>query len=83
MLPYKIAGALYFTINLYVELDIRYLASLDIRSDIGYPAFRLARYLAGRISSQISIRCIPSKNNGGQKLKDYKCVHLVIIKKLF
>jgi hypothetical protein len=64
--PYKIVGVLYFPINLYVEPDIRpairYPASPDIQPDIRYLVFRLAGYPAGRISGQISIRCIPNKN---------------------
>jgi hypothetical protein len=45
-----------FTINLYVEPDIW--------QDIWYryPAFRLPGYLAGRMSGQISIWCIPNNN---------------------
>jgi hypothetical protein len=63
-LAFLVVVTLYFTINFCVEPnirpdirpDIRYPASLDIR----YPVFRLARYPAGRISGQISIRCIPN-----------------------
>jgi hypothetical protein len=54
-----------FSDNLYVEpdirQDIRYPALPDIRLDIRYPAIRLAGYPAGQISGQISIRCIPKR----------------------
>jgi hypothetical protein len=50
---------MYITKHLNVEPKILNPALPDIRPDIRYPAFKLAGYPAGRISSQISIRCIP------------------------
>jgi hypothetical protein len=73
----KLLACHIFSDDLYVEPDIqqdirpdiRYPALPYIRPDIRDPAFRLAGYPAGRISGQISIRCIPINNQHGPFLQ--------------